>query len=176
MGQTGFSMLEVQPLKTDFFDSIDLNQGKVERLMNYIPFLGWMISAGLWKRRNRPLYDEINRALEARPFLNTSIWGDERHQEIAQFVCSAIKDQIGWPNDRFIPADPFRVVMWSFYDGLEMVEIIMDIEDKYLIKLGDQVLEPMWKQDLAAFVNLVVELAAKPAAAQESSPANPLPS
>ena len=52
-----------------------------------------------------------------------AIWGDDRHQEIAQFLCSKIKAEIGWPNDRFVPADSSDVVLWICDDDLEIVEI-----------------------------------------------------
>ena len=164
---------EIQPLDASIFD-LAKKESMLERVMIWIPILGWMIGSGLWKRRNRPVYDSINLALESRPIINLSIWGDAQHQEIAQFVCMAVMDQIGWPNDRYLPTDDVGVIFWSFYDCLEAVEIFMKIEDRYGFKFPNELVESIGQHDMAALVDLIASLT--PAEEPESSPEDLSPS
>ena len=156
---------EIQPLDASVFDLVER-----KGVGKNIPIIGWMISSRLY----RPVKELIFRTLESRPIINMAIWGDDRHQEIAQFLCSKIKAEIGWPNDRFIPADSIDVVLWMCEDDLEIVEIIMDIEDLFKIKIEDDRIQSICKGTLGDFVDLIASL--MPAEAQESLPTNPLPS
>ena len=158
------------------FDQAELAEGKLEKVMSYIPFLGWAVSSGLWRRRHRPIQESITQNLAGRPFINRSIWGDAERQEIAAFVCTAIKEQIGWPNDRYLPADAVGVLMWSFQDCLESVEIVMQIEDRFGFKLPDEEFELIFRLDMSEFVDLISTRSVKPVVAPESSPGDLSPS
>ena len=156
---------EIQPLDASVFNLVE---GKADG--KNIPIIGWMISRRLY----RPVKESISRTLESRPIINTAIWGDDRHQEIAQFLCSKIKAEIGWPNDRFIPVDTIDVVLWMCDDDLEIVEIIMDIEDRYKIKIADDFVGGIVQGTMGNFVKLIASLMS--AEAPESLPASPSPS
>src|SRR5207248_281522 len=53
-------------------------------------------------------------------------WGDDPHRrELAQTLCQALARAKKWPNDRFIPDDPFEIAFFepSGVDGFEVLEV-----------------------------------------------------
>jgi len=90
-----------------------------ERMWSRIPLLGWFISGRLYVKRVSPVVQEIKTQLEARPIFPSTEWGSNpRRLEMARGIRRIIRDQMGWPNDHFIPDDPMDIVCWAHEDGL----------------------------------------------------------
>ena len=51
-----------------------------------------------------------------------------REVNVARSVSSIAKKSLGWPNDNFIPEDPFQIVVWDRYGDLATVEALAGVE------------------------------------------------
>ncbi len=72
--------------------------------------------------------------LKARPAEAMNVWdlGPEAHR-VRDRVSQRVRDVLEWPNDRFIPADPCRLVSRELSVGLGDIELVMWLEDEYAI-------------------------------------------
>lgn len=94
----------------------------------------------MWAKRAQPVEHEIEKQLISRPKASPSIWGNNpRRVELGQYISEIAKLQMGWPNDHFMPEDPFEIVFWSHKDALDIDEAILNIEDRLdiVIREGD---------------------------------------
>jgi hypothetical protein len=132
---------------------------RTERILTRIPILGWPFAATLEQDRFRPIVHEIERQLRERSD-TTSFWGDPgARQDTAKHLRRILADEFGWPNDYFLPDDPFGIVFWAHCDGLDDVSAIQRIEKVYAISLPIPELEHLWQHGtLGEFVDLVLSL------------------
>lgn len=74
----------------------------------------------------------LNAQMLARPPIPEEIWSDDPGRcAAARTICEIIRDAFVWPNDRFIPADPFRCVFFNVdTDGC----LVNAMEDKTAVK------------------------------------------
>lgn len=73
----------------------------------------------------------IERQLLARPD-PSDLWGrDPRRRELSLAVRTLIKEEFGWPNDHFIPDDPFGIACWAHRDSLDCVFAAQCIEKQF---------------------------------------------
>lgn len=77
-------------------------------------------------------------------------------QKIGKAICVAAQSQIGWPNDRLTPSDPIRIALWSFHDGLDAQEAILEIEEQLNVKIPWNELVKIWNKDLDSLVDLIL--------------------
>jgi hypothetical protein len=111
------------------FDRMDHAIPWVERALMWIPILGWAASYDLWWRRMAPLVESIESQLRARPEPDAALWGYvPRRAEIGRYVCAVARDEMGWPNDHFVPDDRFDIVFWAHLDGLDAAAALQEIE------------------------------------------------
>ena len=86
-------------------------------------------SLGEWgkSKRARALYAQM----VGRPPIPEDTWGDDLGRcAAARTICEIIRDAFVWPNDRFIPADPFRCVFFNVdTDGC----LVNAMEDKIAV-------------------------------------------
>jgi len=123
-------------------EHIRLRTPLIERVLWFIPVIGWIGANSLECRRMRPIVEFIEAQLEARTNATIEMWGtDSRTLEIAKVLCSALREEIGWPSDHFIPDDPAEIAFWDHYDGLDCVEAIMSIEEHLGVKISDAEIE-----------------------------------
>jgi len=66
---------------------------------------------------------------------------DPQRVRLAQAVCAAAKQEMGWPSDYFIPDDPFDIVFWPHEDALDQMCAVLDIEERLEIVIDDAVAE-----------------------------------
>jgi hypothetical protein len=138
------SDVDIEPLHAPEILSIDSSASPAEGRWRLIPIFGWAMAASMWSARTRTVVIKIAEQLEARQKPAASIWGDNADKTaLAQYVCLAVRNGIGWPNDYFIPSDPAYVVFWSYRDGLGLDELILEIEEHLEID------EPALKFNLA---------------------------
>jgi hypothetical protein len=103
----------------------------------WLPIIGWTFAARLEQARFRPMVHSIEQQLRDRP--DTSpLWGaDPGRQRVASAVRKIAQEECGWPNDRFIPADPLDIVLWGHKDGLDSVSAEMRIEKDFGFRFPD---------------------------------------
>lgn len=71
------------------------------------------------------------RQLRLRPASSLDLWESvsPEHAEVVRVVSGIARDGLGWPNDYFIPSDPFGIIVWDRHGDLETSEILTLIED-----------------------------------------------
>jgi energy-coupling factor transport system substrate-specific component len=52
-----------------------------------------------------------------------------REIEFSRTISKIVQKHLGWPNDYFIPSDPFEIVIWDRHGDLAVVEVIANIEE-----------------------------------------------
>jgi hypothetical protein len=102
-----------------------------EKLLMWIPIIGWTGAAALAHLRIDPCTRSIKRQLEGRSPVPRSVWGDERRADVAEEITARINDAIGWKHPYFIPEDPFRIVIELDTGDLCEVEALMNIEEAF---------------------------------------------
>jgi hypothetical protein len=128
----------MQPLTCPELYQLDLNESKAEKFWSKIPLLGWWIASSMWAKRARPVEQEIEKQLLSRPETNPALWGDNpRRVKLGQYISKIVKQEMGWPNDHFIPEDVFEIVFWSHHDALDIDEAILNVEDHLNIKIQE---------------------------------------
>jgi acyl carrier protein len=125
----------MKPLACDAFWTTQ--PSKTERCLMWLPIIGWTFAAMLEQARFRPMVRSIEQQLRERP--NTSeLWGgDTGRQQISAAIRKIAMEELGWPNDHFIPADPCSIVFWGHHDGLDSVSVVMRIEKQFGCDLSD---------------------------------------
>jgi len=76
--------------------------------------------------------------LSTRPPIDPLTWGDNPYrQHIARVLCQHIQKCYGWPNDRFLPQDPFDIVCLIPWDDLELEEMVIGLEEILRLRVPD---------------------------------------
>jgi acyl carrier protein len=75
--------------------------------------------------------EHLKREIRARPRPDPRIWGDDPHRILmGLLLCKKIQGVHEWPNDQFLPEDPFVIVMLIPWDDLEIMELALDLEEE----------------------------------------------
>ena len=75
--------------------------------------------------------------------------------EMARYLCLLIKEKYDWPNDHFIPNDPFDIVFQIPWDDLDIIEVIMRCEEDLEIEIKDEEAQE-WGGALGDIVDFLV--------------------
>lgn len=128
-----------------------------ERILLWIPFLGWPFAASLQDERFRPLVRCIEQQLLGRPD-TSELWPtDPLRQKLSSALRRLIKEEFGWPNDHFIPADPFGIALWAHQDGLDDVSAVRRIEQEFGYQMPDSEWERFWCHGtLGEFLDILI--------------------
>jgi hypothetical protein len=116
-------------------ENVLLIDGRLEplhRILMWLPILGWVIADQRWKYAMRPERERMRAILESRS--GSTINTFRQDADFLAFVggsCEIIRDEIGWPNDRFISEDDCGAVLWAYDDGLDDVLAVIEIEEKF---------------------------------------------
>ena len=125
----------MKPLACDAFWTTQ--PSNTERCLMWLPIIGWTFAAMLEQARFHPIVRSIEQQLRDRPD-TSQLWGaDPRRQRVSSAIRKIAEEECGWPNDRFIPADPFDIVFWGHTDGLDDVSAVMRIEKEFGLNLPD---------------------------------------
>ena len=130
---------------------------RTEKWLMWLPIIGWTFAAALEQARFRPMVRTIEQQLRERPDTSEHWGADPRRQEIAAAVRSLIAEELGWPNDHFIPEDPFGIAFWGHQQGCEDVQTIMRIEEHFSFRFPDSEWERFWRHGtLGEFVERLI--------------------
>jgi acyl carrier protein len=110
---------------------------KTEKCLMWLPIIGWTFAAMLEQARFQPMVRSIEQQLRDRPD-TSQLWGAEPdRQRVSSTMRKIAQEECGWPNDRFIPADPLDIVLWGHKDGLDSVSAVMRIEKEFSFRFPD---------------------------------------
>ncbi len=131
---------------------------KTERRLMWLPFIGWAFAAALVQARFRPMVRSIEQQLRERPD-TSELWGSEpRRRELSSAVRTLIEEEFGWPNDHFIPDDPFGIACWGHEDGLDAVSAVTRIKKEFGFHQPDSEWERLWFHGtLGEFVDHIID-------------------
>lgn len=107
-------------------------------------------------KQYKPTIDYVKRQLIERDKPDPAWWGNDPVRfKVAKQVCHRIQERYEWPNDHFIPEDPFDVLFLTPWDDLEVNEVILELEDDFRVHLSDAEVADWQGKTLAAVVDSV---------------------
>jgi acyl carrier protein len=105
-------------------------------LWDWIPFLAWFSPRNA---RYAEVAEDIRRQLLQRQAPDPAVWGsDPVRLQTARSLCRWAQKQYAYPNDHFLPDDPFEIVFQMPWDDLEVVEFMICMEEAYDIAIADE--------------------------------------
>jgi hypothetical protein len=117
----------------------------------------------------RPLYDpsegvdsteEVRRAvarqLRERGPISDDVWGSPARTRLARRVCEWLRDFGDWPNHRFIPEDPLRLILRG-EDSLDFLEVAMAFEEEFHVEATEAHPSMLADLRLSGFVDLLLQ-------------------
>ena len=109
-------------------DSHPPSRSKTEKILSWLPGIGWMIVAWyLEPRRLKPTIDDVMRQLSARPHLPTRAEEQRDNLDWLSFViCTANQ----WPVVRLHDDDPLNILLWEHGDSNPSDEVLTQIVAK----------------------------------------------
>jgi hypothetical protein len=118
------------------------------------------LASALEQSRFRPLVQDIERQLLERTD-TSGLWGPgPRRQKASASLCTLIMEELGWPNDRFMPEDPSGVAFWAHRDGLDGVTALMRLEREFEVHFPDEEWERLCRHGtLGELVDRLIERA-----------------
>jgi hypothetical protein len=127
-------MMPLLPPLRSFGDRTD--ETEAEKFWKRIPFLGWIVGSILWTNKTQWVPRRIKQQLLDRPKPDASVWGTAGLRiETAQFICKTAFQDMGWPNDHFVPNDPANILLWAFDDFYGTALLVSEIEEHFGIEL-----------------------------------------
>ena len=125
---------------------------RLDTLLLGIPFIGP-------QHRTR---QSICEQLRARDPGCLSLWEESVERfRIARTVSAIVKDELNWPNDLFIPADPCEILFWDFtaywVDDLKLLAVIQQLEDALHFHLKDETWESVFSYRFGELVDFLLE-------------------
>jgi hypothetical protein len=79
-------------------------------------------------------------------------------RNFGRWLSTAIADNLGWRNDRFIEIDPMEILGWSHQDGLDLEFAVVDIEARLGRCMSREQVEHMCTLCLGEAVDYVLNL------------------
>ncbi len=126
---------------------------RFDRTLERIPVVGWIWVDLRWKSRANPIVREIHTLLANRSIETVSFCDDDPSlRETAAAMAQIASDEIGWPNDRFLPHDPLATVLWAHEDGLDDTAALLAMEARFDIELPFPWVESRWAGTWGDFV------------------------
>ena len=101
-----------------------------ERICLIIPIIGWLIFPHFRLSRIYPVIEIIeNQLIEREDKKLSDFYELHNEKQIAEKLSKSIEENIGWCNDRYMPCDPVKILLWSYADALDVTFVLKDIED-----------------------------------------------
>jgi hypothetical protein len=106
----------------------------IQSLFLDVPFIG--TRALVWKNLCSQMRERTTACLN-----DWEVFQREE-KELARRISAIVRDGLGWPNDLFIPSDPFEIVVWDHYGDLGTTEVVNEIERQFSLRFTDS----EWKE------------------------------
>lgn len=145
-------------LPLNLTDVVIRNASRMERICDYIPVIGWLVSSYLFAGRHEEAQNRLRSQLSKRPSAPETVWGDDpKRVKCGTMIARLIAETTGRPTATFIPEDPMFLIYYE--DSDEVFDLIRALEKR----LGSRV-RPLWdrvtartlKMTLGEFVDLLI--------------------
>lgn len=134
--------------------------GIAERLLWWLPVIGWTGAAEIARERLRPIRRYVEGQIARRGEGVESAWGsDERRRSLALQMCRLIREAYAWPNDRFIPDDPIEVLCVD--DDGELSDIVAQLLGQIGVPedlITDVGFHRLWQMNLGGAVDWLLAM------------------
>lgn len=147
-----------EPLRLEL--SLNPEPSWTERCCRRVPFIGWTIANELEKRRLSLGLESLAQQLTSRPMpeSHTNSHNDVSAR-VAAFIARTVKDYCGWPNDRFIPDDPYSLMMFGDEGaGIEVINAIEEYLDLPQGAISNEQIEAFYQMTFGQVIEYVVLL------------------
>jgi hypothetical protein len=118
---------------------------RAERILIWIPLIGWPFCGALQEERFRPIIAEIEGQLLARPETDQYWETCAGFEDLSRRLRGLIATEFHWPNDHFLPDDPFEIVFWDHGVSMDGIWTIQCIEEEFGIEISADDLMPLWQ-------------------------------
>jgi len=145
---------------------------RLEKICWWIPLAGWIVAGSLREDRLTAGWRKADEQLALRPPVPPEVWGDDPlRRRIAAFVAADIRIEVCWCSSRFIPEDPFKIMIDDPYPGMSLQLVILDIEQQWRLKMTDKEWQAALEMTFGQVVDLIMEKS--PLTCEERLPAVP---
>jgi len=112
-----------EPLK---FSDHWRNPSGLQQFLLWTPLIGLQFSEA----------QRLRRQLRQRDPSCLGLWGEDLvRTQLARTISELAEQNLGWPNDYFIPDDAFEVVLWDCHGDLGSAAALMDIYESLGVDL-----------------------------------------
>jgi acyl carrier protein len=112
-----------------------------------------LFTSGSYYSNLRKATEHVTKELLARSKPDPLLWGDDpRRIQIGALVCKCIQENYFWPNDHFLPEDPFDIACLLPWDDLDIVELVMSFEEVLDLTIDDAEVESWFGATLSTVV------------------------
>ena len=114
----------------------------------------------LWHKSDYlQVMEYLQRQLLTRSRPDLRIWGEDPMRiRMGIVVCKKIQETYEWPNDHFLPEDPFDILMLMPWDDLEIAELVMGLEEDLEIDIPNPEVEAWFGATLSTVVDRLMAL------------------
>lgn len=102
-------------------------------------------------------FKNLSDQLAKRPKPAPEIWGDgPLRRRIGPFLSRILKENYDWPNDHFIPEDPFSIALLMPWDDLDVIEVSLQLEDALNIEMSNEDIETFFDGTLGDLMDYLI--------------------
>lgn len=135
-------------------DVIPLFLPTAEALIENKTWYSWLLRPKSILKSNK---ESVCRQLETRKMPHPYIWGtDPLRIRIGQILSKVAQEAYHWPNDYFVPNDPFEIVYLMPWDEIEIKNISQRLEHELNIKLKISDLYELQGKTLSQFLDFLI--------------------
>ncbi|WP_269527245.1 hypothetical protein [Coraliomargarita parva] len=143
----------MNPISTDNLDRLDPT--KQEEKISAFPLIGNVLGYAMERMRFEPVEKEINRTLKERDESEIRSAWSGFNRDVVDTLLEILKKEMGWKKPHFIPDDPTRVALWAHVDGMDTVEALMQLEERFKIEFEEEELTDESTRTLRGLVRLI---------------------
>ena len=144
-----------QPLRCN--DPSLLKESRTEKTCLFIPVLGLFIGFFLQCKRIGKVLKDLESQLDQRQYFPSDAWGtNQRRVQLAHVVADVIKEVQRWPNNHFLPEDPWDLLVLE-EEGLGFIEVAHELAKRLDVDLSKETGKFM-KMSLGEVVDYLAEL------------------
>lgn len=115
---------------------------RLENWCTWVPIFGWLVAAVLSRSRCYGIESSIEQQLRLRDEIPDEVWPDAEERAIARRIAQISMTEIDWPNDHFIPGDPFEIMVALRTGDLCELSAMVRIEEEFGVDLAQVMFVP----------------------------------
>ena len=144
-----------QPIRCN--DPSLLKDSRTQKICLFIPVLGWEVALWLQFGRIGKVLKDLESQLDQREYFPSDAWGtDQRRLQLVRVVADVIKEVQRWPNDHFLPEDPWDLLVLE-EEGIGFIEMAHELGKRLDVDLSNEAGKFM-EMSLGEVVDYLTEL------------------